>query len=133
LRRYLLGLALVAATGQAAYDLRQGCLLVRKEGSNVDSRKVLPSGTREDFPWDLGAAFEYAQATAKDFGQWADDPREQEAQFQTEKVVAALRADGKDDAAKESEKKAKATARATGKRPKDPVTSSTSTEAPDIS
>ncbi len=104
LRRYPLGLALVAATSQAAYDLRQGCLLVRKEGVEPDSRKVLPSGKRESFPWIFKGVLEFANAAAKDFGVWADDPKEQESEFQTAKVIAALKGDEEKKEAKAAKK-----------------------------
>jgi CRISPR-associated protein Csb1 len=107
LRRYLLGLALVAATCQASYDLRQGCLLVLKQGkhgSGFESQMVLPSGKRDEFAWVFEEALEYATEAAKDFGIWADEPTEQESEFQTEKVLAALKGDEEKKAAKAAAK-----------------------------
>ncbi len=49
LRRYLLGLALVAGRAQESYNLRQGCSLVLKDGLPVEAKAVRPSGQRESF------------------------------------------------------------------------------------
>lgn len=111
LRRYLLGLALVAATSQAAYDLRQGCLLVLKHGVAVESRKVLPSGKRDAFAWDFEQAWKFAEAAARDFGVWADNPEEQESEFQTAKVLEALKGDEEKKVAKAAKKVAKKVAK----------------------
>lgn len=65
LRRYLLGLALVAGKCQNHYNLREGCLLVC---SNATSQLVYNGKASESFNWNIENAFEYAHQTAKDFG-----------------------------------------------------------------
>jgi CRISPR-associated protein Csb1 len=66
LRRYILGLALVAGRCQAHYALREGCLLVRS--CEPDARLVYTDGRRESFGWNLTEAWEYAKSTAGEFG-----------------------------------------------------------------
>lgn len=66
LQRYILGLALVAITSPVNYNLRQGCLLIRK--SNPEWKVVWPDGKREDLRVDLTEALEYAKKAAKEFG-----------------------------------------------------------------
>lgn len=100
LRRYLLGLALVAGRFQGAYNLRAGCLLVGAPDTPPQTGSVRPDGTREDFPWTFKEAFDFAQAAAEAFGVAAG---ERTFDFQTEKVRAALRDKG---------------AKAPGKKPK---------------
>jgi len=68
LRRYVLGLALVAATAQSSYDLRQGCLLVRKAASPAVSHVVRPTGERADFPFTFEQARTFAAPAAAAFG-----------------------------------------------------------------
>lgn len=66
LRRYVLGLALVAARIQREeYDLRVGCLLrtVRSEASLVRNG----SNPEEDFNWDRGFVLKYAEKAAEAF------------------------------------------------------------------
>ena len=101
LRRYLLGLALVAARSQSAYNLRAGCLLVGAADTPPQASSVRPDGTRESFSWTFKEAFDFAQAAAEAFGVKAG---ERTFDFQTEKVRAAL----KDKGAKAPGKKAKA-------------------------
>lgn len=91
LRRYLLGLALVAARAQAAYNLRQGCLLVGAESAPPDARLVFPSGRKEAFAWDFRAALEFAQSAAREFGAYSEPPAAQEFGFQYEKVTEAIK------------------------------------------
>jgi len=66
LRRYVLGLALVAARCQAHYALREGCLLVRS--GEPESKLVYTDGKRDEFEWDLEQVWEYAKAAANKFG-----------------------------------------------------------------
>ena len=65
LRRYLLGLALIAARIQEEYDLRIGCLLrtVRLESKIVHSS----SKPNEDFKYEKSEIFEYALKAAEQF------------------------------------------------------------------
>src|SRR5262249_53311358 len=65
LRRYVLGLSLVAARIQERYDLRIGCLL---RSVTSESKVVHSSGKPdEDFPWDKGTVFAYAAKAAEIF------------------------------------------------------------------
>ncbi len=66
LRRYILGLALVAARSQANYALREGCLLVCT--GEPKAGLVYSNSKSEDFDWDLRQCFFYAQEAAKEFG-----------------------------------------------------------------
>ncbi len=100
LRRYLLGLALVAARFQSAYNLRASCLLVGAPDTPPEASSVRPDGTRESFSWTFKEAYDFAQAAAEAFGVNAG---ERTFDFQTEKVRAAL----KDKGAKAAGKKAK--------------------------
>lgn len=68
LRRYILGLSLVAARAQNTFDLRQGCLLVGKEGESAVTQLVAPDGKREDFTFTFEEALEFAKAAAAEFG-----------------------------------------------------------------
>ena len=67
LRRYLLGLALIAARIQKEeYDLRIGCLL---RCAKLSSQIVYGSGkTEEEFNWSRRNIFEYALAASQEFG-----------------------------------------------------------------
>lgn len=105
LRRYLLGLSLVAGRVQNAYNLRQGCLLVPVADPAPTAQVVLPSGQRQPFAWEFGPSYEFAQAAAKDFGVWSKDPVAEEFAFQPEKVKAALKAKTDEKAAKKARKK----------------------------
>jgi CRISPR-associated protein Csb1 len=68
LRRYILGLCLLAGRAQPNYNLRQGCLLVLKAGTQPVAEAVYPSGERRPFAWDLKAAHEFAKSAAREFG-----------------------------------------------------------------
>lgn len=105
LRRYLLGLSLVAGRVQNAYDLRQGCLLVPVTDPAPAAEVVLPSGQRQTFAWDFGPSYEFAEAAAKDFGIWSKAPVAEEFAFQPDKVKAALKAKTDEKAAKKARKK----------------------------
>ena len=103
LRRYLLGLALVAARAQAAYNLRQGCLLVGVENTPPASRLVYPSGRREEFAWEFATTLGFAQEAARAFGVYDESAAVREVNFQPAKVAEAIA--GKD---KKAARKAKA-------------------------
>ena len=105
LRRYLLGLSLVAGRVQNAYNLRQGCLLVSVADPVPAAQVVLPSGQRQAFAWEFGPSFDFAQAAAKDFGVWSKEPVAEEFAFQPDKVKAALKAKTDEKAAKKAKKK----------------------------
>lgn len=65
LRRYILGLALVAARVQTNYELREGCLLRCVQS---ESHLVYTDSESQPFPWDRKEAFTYAQQAAQEFG-----------------------------------------------------------------
>jgi CRISPR-associated protein Csb1 len=67
LRRYLLGLALVAAQCQTHYKLREGCLLIRSHETAPQFSIVFPDGKREDCPLDLVQSFSFAKEAASNF------------------------------------------------------------------
>lgn len=89
MRRYLLGLALVAARCQTNYNFREGCLLTRV---SEESNAVYSDGKRPNFDWNLSAAFDYANAAAQEFGV---DAESREIQFEVPKVRAKAEADKK--------------------------------------
>ena len=74
LRRYVLGLSLVAATAPLDPFLRQGCLLVPDQGETVDQDKaakwslVERSGKRPEVDLNEQTALNYAESAAKAFG-----------------------------------------------------------------
>ena len=105
LRRYLLGLSLVAGRVQNAYNLRQGCLLVPVADPAPAAQVVPPSGQRQAFTWEFGPSYEFAEAAAKDFGIWSKAPVAEEFAFQPDKVKAALKAKTDEKAAKKARKK----------------------------
>lgn len=65
LRRYILGLSLVAARCQPNYALREGCLLVR--AGEPEARLVYNNQAPETFDWSLQQVFAYAQKAAEQF------------------------------------------------------------------
>lgn len=71
LRRYILGLALVAAQAQKGeYDLRIGCLLNRTE---IKAELVFNNKrSNKDFDWRGSSTFAYAELAAKEFLQRED-------------------------------------------------------------
>ena len=119
MRRYLLGLALVAGRCQAAYNLRQGCLLVLDEKAEVKTCQVLPSGKTKPFEWSFEGVVDFAMEAAVDFKAFVDAPHEEESPFQTKKVVDAINADEAKKVAKAAEKAAKAEKKAGEKARKD--------------
>jgi CRISPR-associated protein Csb1 len=68
LRRYILGLALVAFTRNPSGYLRQGCLLVLDPDKSREFSEVWPSGERKPAKITHGQAMEYATAAAAAFG-----------------------------------------------------------------
>jgi CRISPR-associated protein Csb1 len=87
LRRYILGLCLVAGRSQTDYNLRQGCLLVLKSNTKPAAQLVYPSGKRDPFEWDLETAFNFAESAAEQF---AISPGDEHA-FEKSKVEEALK------------------------------------------
>ncbi|MBK8978726.1 MAG: type I-U CRISPR-associated protein Cas7 [Planctomycetes bacterium] len=74
LRRYLLGLSLVAVTAPFDPFLRQGCLLVLDPDTPATWCLVDRSGIRSELTLDHGAVLGWARAAAAAFG--VSDPRE---------------------------------------------------------
>lgn len=68
LRRYVLGLALVALTGPTESYLRQGCTLVLDPEEMREYVEVYPDGSRPPCTIDHAAALEYARVAARAFG-----------------------------------------------------------------
>lgn len=68
LRRYVLGLALVAMVHDRPHDLRQGCLLVGDPDKPAVWETVANDGTRQTFTPDKDAARTFATQAAKAFG-----------------------------------------------------------------
>lgn len=72
LRRYILGLALVAFTKLPGGYLRQGTILVSNPDKQREANEVFADGTRKPFTVTHEQALAYAQATAKAFGKGED-------------------------------------------------------------
>ncbi len=68
LRRYILGLSLVAFTKNPAGDLRQGCNLVLDPSKPREFVEVLPTGERKPVSFTHEDALEFAKAAAEEFG-----------------------------------------------------------------
>lgn len=68
LRRYILGLALVAFTKLPGGYLRQGTILVKKENGEHSFQEVAANGTRTNAPLTHDDALKYAKAAAEAFG-----------------------------------------------------------------
>jgi CRISPR-associated protein Csb1 len=68
LRRYILGLSLVAATEPLDGFLRAGCLLVPKADAQASWREVARTGERTDVVLESTAVRAYAAGAAKSFG-----------------------------------------------------------------
>jgi CRISPR-associated protein Csb1 len=69
LRRYILGLSLIAAIAQPDYNLRAGCLLVGDPSAGTKAQVVTPDGNRKAFEWDAETIIAYAKAVAAEFTQ----------------------------------------------------------------
>ncbi|MBC6442184.1 MAG: type I-U CRISPR-associated protein Cas7 [Rhodobacteraceae bacterium] len=76
LRRYVLGLTLVAATEEPDGFLRAGCLLVPDTDNPAQWQTVARNGTRTPVELTRDAVLEFAESQAKDFG--VAEPREVE-------------------------------------------------------
>lgn len=72
LRRYILGLSLVAATEPLDGFLRAGCLLVPKGGAKASWVEVARTGERSDVALDVEAVRSFAAEAATEFGVEAD-------------------------------------------------------------
>ena len=68
LRRYVLGLALVAASAPIDGFLRAGCLLVQNPDDGLQWHSVQPNGQRHRVGLDDAIALSYAEGAAADFG-----------------------------------------------------------------
>jgi CRISPR-associated protein Csb1 len=68
LQRYTLGLALVALLAGPDRFLRQGCLLVPKEGTTAEIKLVDRTGARKPLDVSEDSALEFAQSAAAKFG-----------------------------------------------------------------
>jgi CRISPR-associated protein Csb1 len=70
LRRYLLGLSLVAMTyfDGKTFNLRQGCQLVIDPQKPMSRKLVNADGTETDFEITRDVAIDYAKAVANEFG-----------------------------------------------------------------
>lgn len=101
LRRYILGLSLIAAIAQTDYNLRAGCLLVGDPDSPAKASIVTPDGKRTAFDCDAETIIAYAQAVAKDFAKDAGG----NFNFKPESVKEAI---NKKAAEKEAKKAGKA-------------------------
>ena len=113
LRRYLLGLSLVAAIAQPDYNLRTGCLLVGRPKEPAKATVVTPDGNRSPFPWDADAVYAYAEATANGFARNAGGSFD----FKPESVKDALNKKASDKEAKKAGKAAKKNSQAAGGAP----------------
>jgi CRISPR-associated protein Csb1 len=107
LRRYILGLSLIAAIAQTDYNLRAGCLLVGDPDSPAKAGIVTPDGKRVAFDWDAETIIAYTQAVAKDFAKDAGG----DFTFKPESVKEAINK-------KAAEKEAKKTGKTGKKEPK---------------
>lgn len=73
LQKYILGLALVAATSVTDWDLRQGCNLIRDPKEEAPTwNLVYPNGSRKKIDLNHDTVLSYAQDTAKEFGVGSD-------------------------------------------------------------
>lgn len=101
LRRYILGLALVAATEPLDGFLRQGCLLVSDEKAPAEWVSVTRDGVRTSVGLSTAAALEYARTAAAKFGVGPD----RQVAFKKERAQADLK-----ELEKKKEKKPKSAA-----------------------
>ncbi len=90
LRRYILGLALVAFTHNPSGYLRQGCLLVVNPDKPRECVEVLPTGVRKPFSSTHADALAYAKEAANGFGVGADST----VPFEPEKAKADVKGEG---------------------------------------
>lgn len=105
LRRYVLGLALVAFTHNPSGYLRQGCLLVKNPSGENECVEVHPTGERKPFKVTHDEAVKYATEAAKAFGVGGN----QTVPFDKEKATKDVKGEGDTKAtAKGKAKKAEA-------------------------
>jgi CRISPR-associated protein Csb1 len=88
LRRYILGLALVAATEPQDGFLRQGCLLTPAPNIGATWTLVARTGQRQDVAIDSSSALTYAKSSAMAFGVGND----RQIKFSTENAKADAKA-----------------------------------------
>ena len=104
LRRYILGLALVAFTHNSSGYLRQGCLLVLDAEKPRAFEEVHPTGERKPLKLSHEDALKYATAAAKDFGVGASKT----VPFDKERAKKDVAGEGDTKKAKKAAKKAEA-------------------------
>ena len=68
LQRYVLGLALVALLTRSEKFLRQGCLLVPRDGVQAEAKVVDRTGVRNPLDLTEESALAFAREAATDFG-----------------------------------------------------------------
>lgn len=100
LRRYILGLSLVAFTAPVESYLRQGCTLVRNPDAKYEFVAVKVDGHREPLQLTHEMAIAYATAAAKAFGVGGD----RVVQFEKAMASADLKRDDKGKKGKASKK-----------------------------
>ena len=88
LRRYILGLALIAATDPQDGFLRQGCLLTPDPEAHASWTLILRSGVREPLNFAAETVVKYAESASKDFEVGPDRLNEQ---FSKEAAKADLK------------------------------------------
>jgi CRISPR-associated protein Csb1 len=103
LQKYLLLLGLVALTAPQDYDLRQGCLLVRKEGGKCNIFKVYRDGRRVPIDLRHEEVLQYAKEVARDFFEKTCAKRERKVQIVYEKLKEMREAREKKKTKKEEE------------------------------
>jgi len=87
LRKYILGLSLVLMTYPQRYDLRQGCLLVRKE--NPTFEKVYPDGKCQPLDVKHEEVLEFTRGVVEELkkeGMFPEKPEEFDMDFSRERV-----------------------------------------------
>ncbi len=98
LRRYILGLALVAARCQVNYALREGCLLVRTGDAQAHAVYTDRKPKSESFDWNLERVFKYVEKAANDFVVGDGKTGEKAVNFEAKKTreeVNRLKKEGK--------------------------------------
>lgn len=102
LRRYLLGLALIAARRQSVYDLRVGCILVK---ASEESQAVYSDNKRLNFDWSASLALDYARTSAQNFDETLSNRSIREAKFDVKNLKDEI--DNKNKKEDEKKKKSK--------------------------
>jgi len=88
LRRYILGLALVAFTKLPGGYLRQGTILVKNSEGKHLFQEVAADGKRTDITLTHEDALQYAQETAKAFGIKAEKEKREKAPLRFDEKIA---------------------------------------------